>query len=531
MSGTLSVGEAARLLRQPGRPATAESAAPAELQTATPLRAAYERFDALRRGLSLRWLIGGCYAAVLAVTLLALGLISYTQVDWYLWSAGESRLRFQVESKWNRQAATRFPPGTSRLPALSGFPSWAPDLARESSTADVLVRVLLPDGTIVGAAGGGVDEPGVDLTRVAAVRAALDAGRRADGSYLAKEGSRRWQVLQVPLFEGTRYLGIVQAVGSLDASDQLLAALARYLVLGGALALLVGLAAGAATGIVLAGPLERLADTARRVAAGDLRARTGLAPGTNEVYAVAGAFDEMAQRLETTFSAQRRFIADASHELKTPLTAIGGMAEMLRTGVDEGEPAKRSRAVRTIEREVDRMSALVGDLLVLSRAEQRRQEERRPVELASVIGEVAQYARQTAPKHVTRINIGIPACALGDWEQLTRAIRNLVDNAIKYTPAGGTIALSCRTESGWCEVEVSDTGAGIPAADLPHVFDRFYRADKSRTRKTGGSGLGLAIVRSIVEGHGGSVAVQSQVGRGTTFTIRLPAYFAGDSDL
>ena len=479
--------------------------------------------DAIRRHVPLRWLLAGAVVLTVGLTLSVVGPLIYFQVEGHLWRTGESRLRYQIESKWNRQPSMRVSPGTQRLPALPGFPGWAGDLARESSTADVFVRVLLPDGTVVASQGGPGATPPVDLDRVRAIGAALDAGKRGDGSYAVRVGSERWQVAYVPLYEGTRYLGLVEAAQSVRAADDLLAALARYLILSALVALAVGLGASSLVARAVAGPLEHLAATSRRVAAGDLDARTGLDRGRSELYAVSAAFDDMVSRLQTAFRDQRRFLADASHELKTPLTAIGGMAELLRSGAADTSPRERERALGTIEREVDRMSRLVHDLLALSRADQHPPLERQPVDLSHLAAEVAAEASQLSPHLAIHVANGAPVWTTGDREHLARALRNVLDNARQHTPPGGSVSVSCAAENGSVLVSVADTGSGIPAHHLPHVFERFYRADPSRSRRTGGSGLGLSIVRSIAEWHDGAVSIHSAEDRGTTVTLRLPA--------
>jgi two-component system OmpR family sensor kinase len=483
--------------------------------------------SALHRWIPLRWLLAGCFGALLALSLAGLGALIYSQVDGYLWRAGESRLRYQIESKWNRQVFSRVTPGSPRLYApVPGFPSWAGDLALQTSTADVHARVLLPDGTVLAAQGGPAGgAPPVDRQQVAAMQSTLAAGGRADGAYAVRHNGERWQVAHVPLYEGARYVGVVQAAHSLRDADALLAALARYLLVGGGAALVAGVAASLILARTVAVPLERIATTARRVTAGDLDARTGLPAGRSELLSVAGAFDEMVSRVQSSFREQRRFLADASHELKTPLTAIGGMAELLRAGA-AGAPAERERALRTIEREVDRMSRLVHDLLALSRADQHPALERTPVDLAGLAAELADEASLLSPQLAFRVSNGAPVLTTGDHDYLTRALRNVIDNARQHTPAGGSVLVDCAVRQDQAVVTVRDTGAGIPPQHLPHVFERFYRADASRSRRTGGSGLGLSIVRSIVEWHGGAVAIDSFQGQGTTVTVRLPALAA-----
>ncbi|MBI3964604.1 MAG: HAMP domain-containing protein [Chloroflexi bacterium] len=530
--------------------------------------------DALRRRASLRWLIAGGYVLGLVASVAVLGAVLYFQVDGYLWRAGEARLREEAELVWRRTVLPGPPPSfggrppggpppepgvpgeIGPSPVSPGFPLppqqalpgplrrdqpvvaftappdilvRAPELARNLGSRELAVRILTPDGGSLAVAGGlpgalgnPPEVPGVDYQRVLAMRTGFESGRPIEIAYFAPTRNERWQVLLLPVQRNDQLVSIVQVATSRRAADDLLRALAWYLAVGGIVATVLGVIAGGWIARSVARPLERLAATTQRVATGDLEARTGLGGGRNEVYAVAAAFDDMVARLQATFAAQRRFVADASHELKTPLTAISGMAELLRIGADGGRADQRELALVTIEREVERMSRLVGDLLTLSRAEQRPHLVRPPVDLSELVGEAAGYARLVGKGRQIMVAVEPDVWTPGDRDELTRVLRNLVGNAMKYTPPEGTIRLVSRVSGDAVELVVNDNGAGISAEDLPHVFDRFYRADPSRTRKTGGSGLGLAIVRAIVEWHGGDISIASELGAGTSVTVRLP---------
>jgi two-component system OmpR family sensor kinase len=329
-------------------------------------------------------------------------------------------------------------------------------------------------------------------------------------------------VYEVPLYQGGALFGYLQGASDQRASDELLADLRTAMLIAGPAAIVASVVFTILISSVLERPLRRVAETARRVGQGELAARSGVPPGRNEAYLVASAFDDMVARLEAVLESQRRFLADASHELKTPLAAVGGMAELLREGADEGRPEQRRLAVTTIEREVDRMGRLVSDLLTLSRAEQRPPLGRDGVDLGELARDAVREARELAPGRPIEARTEGVITVCGDRETLRRAVRNLVDNAVQHTSDAGRIDVTARSDAQTAVLEVRDTGGGIPPEDVPHVFERFYRADPSRARTSGGSGLGLAIVRSVVEWHGGSVELASEVGRGTTVTIRLP---------
>jgi len=262
-------------------------------------------------------------------------------------------------------------------------------------------------------------------------------------------------------------------------------------------------------------PLEAIAQKAEEVS---IQGRTRLPePETHdEVSALARALNRMLERLEHAFQTQSRFLADASHELRTPITAILGHVGYLlrRTPVNEVQ----RESLETIRREGERMTKLVTDLLELAGSEGGWRFEVRPVELRGLLQEIAA---EYAPAFEGEIALEAPeeAWALGDDERLHQVFANLIANAIK---AGATrIVLRVRRTPGRVIVQVSDNGPGIPPEHLPHLFERFYRVDKARDRAAGGSGLGLAIVKAIVEALGGEVWVESQVGEGTTFSVSL----------
>jgi two-component system phosphate regulon sensor histidine kinase PhoR len=223
---------------------------------------------------------------------------------------------------------------------------------------------------------------------------------------------------------------------------------------------------------------------------------------------------------------RKEFVANVSHELRTPLTMIKGFVETLRDGA-VGDPVKGPEFLATIEKHVDQLTNLVSDLLELSRLESREGLPRMTrVDVAATVGRAVDFMKPAAEKKRQELKLAVsgplPGVA-GDPDYLERAVGNLIDNAIKYTPEGGGIRVSAAAKNGEVVLEVADSGIGIPAEDVPRIFERFYRVDKSRSREMGGTGLGLSIVKHVVQVHGGSVDVESQSGKGSTFRIRLPA--------
>jgi heavy metal sensor kinase len=277
----------------------------------------------------------------------------------------------------------------------------------------------------------------------------------------------------------------------------------------------------ALTGEALA-QLETVTQVATQITqADDLSRRIPVAPtAQDEVSRLIRAFNQTLERLEKLFDTQRRFLADVSHELRTPLTVIKGEVGLMRLTNELDE-----ESLRNIEKEVDRLTRLVGDLLLLAQAESGQLPlDLKPVELDTILLEVLQQMQVLASGKVNlRLEEIDQVMIRGDRDRLKQVILNLMANAINYTPAGGEVRLSLSKQGGQSCLKVEDTGPGIPPEDLPHIFDRFYRGDPSRKRtENSGFGLGLSIAKWIVDHHGGQIEVESRVGKGTRFTVWLP---------
>ena len=247
--------------------------------------------------------------------------------------------------------------------------------------------------------------------------------------------------------------------------------------------------------------------------------------GPKEVKQLAGAFNEMIRRVQESQQSQRDFLANATHELKTPLTSIQGFAQAIMDGTVSA-PEALHQAASIIFNEADRMHRIVVDLLSLARLEAGTADlHKEPVDLGKLLhGVVDRFAIQARQANISlRENlIKSPVCT-GDADRLSQVFTNLVDNAVKFTPPGGVVTLSLDTKDGMAQAQVSDTGIGITPEDQKRIFERFYQADRSRHSGGGrGSGLGLAIARQIVLAHGGQIWVGSSPGKGSTFTVTLP---------
>jgi signal transduction histidine kinase len=268
-------------------------------------------------------------------------------------------------------------------------------------------------------------------------------------------------------------------------------------------------------------PLRSLSAAAQGIAQGDLSRRVHVG-AQDEVGQVALTFNRMAESLERYAAERQNMVADIAHELRTPLSVIQGNLEAMLDGVLPASPEE----LASLHQETLRLNRLISDLRTLSLAEAGQLcLEKQAVAPGALVRQVSERLRLRAEeKNInleTDVATDLPEIR-ADPERLTQVITNLVDNALRYTPAGSRVTVAASPAPGGGELFVSDTGPGIPPEELPHVFDRFWRAEKSRNRATGGSGLGLAIVKQLVEAHGGQIQVTSQVGAGTQFRIHLP---------
>jgi len=302
---------------------------------------------------------------------------------------------------------------------------------------------------------------------------------------------------------------------------RLSASVNRSLLLGGSLAIVVALILAFGLSQRVTAPIGSLAAAARRLGHGDLSQRVSI-QGKGEVAELAEAFNSMAADLERAEQLRQNMVADVAHELRTPLSNIQGYLEAIGDGVMEPNPA----TIRSLTEETALLSRLVNELQELTLAEAG---ELKMVYQAEDVGElikqaVAPWESRAAAKGIS-LSVDIPDNLPPvniDWQRINQVLHNLLENALTYTHEGGSVTVAAAAQGEWVEVSVADTGEGIPVQDLPYIFERFYKVDKSRARGAGGSGLGLTIAKRLVEAHGGRITVQSELGKGSRFSLTLP---------
>jgi two-component system, OmpR family, sensor kinase len=494
--------------------------------------------------------LSALYTLLLLAILGLLGWALYALLDGFLVQNTSDRLQRVagaaiVQNSEPDRGRGRRPDGQRvTQTAVPEVPEPRPDrmvssLVRELSAPDVTVALLDSDGDVISAtpsfSGEGTRPlptlPDGSLDRAYAADSAGPIYRPVQWVSPDPEGGRQLVLLQ-QIRLSTRpgspvENGYLLQVASLDAADEVLDQVRLYIVLGLAIGTALGVVAGLWVTRGVLRPLHRMTRAAEAIAGGDLDRRLNMPDGTNEVARLGGAFDHMVGRLASTLHAQRRFITDASHELRTPLTSLEGLSEMLLMGADRGDGRTIQRTARSMHGELGRMARLVADLLTLSRLDSAAPLQFTSLDAGKLLNNIGEQMTPMAEQREVSVRVENrgPVMVKAEPDRLKQVILNLVDNALRYTPRGGEVRLTAGydTEGGMARIEVQDTGPGIPAEDLPRIFDRFYRGDPSRTRASGNTGLGLAIARAIVQAHGGTIEAQSPPGSGARFTILLPA--------
>ena len=477
------------------------------------------------------------YTALLGATLILFSVLVYSLLSNNLWS----QVRQNVERQGNdiSKLVTGQLLRTQQLVVISESGLSFPELDLFTSGAGA--QVIGADGTVY------LQSRNLNGMSIPNYRNALYNIRKSKThSYYIKNNNVSFLVYSTPLVtERFGVLGAVQIVQPIDSVENAINQVSRYLILGTALSLVLAAIIGALLAHRALAPIETITTTANGITrTRDLGRRLQIGDQASELGQLAATFNDMLDRIQKLFDTQERLIADVSHELRTPLTTMQGNIELLqrmvaagaKVGAQGGTTIAQStvlfqESLGEVEQETSRMSKMINDLLLLAQADSDTlQLQWNPVEMDTLLLEVYRQTKRMADvrKGLNALDIRLghedQALVWGDRERLRQVLVNLAENAVKYTPEGGTITFSLMNEDAWVKILVSDTGIGIPLASQAQIFDRFYRTDKARSREMGGSGLGVSIVQWIVQAHNGRVTVESAPQQGSTFTLWLPRY-------
>ncbi|MEY4037172.1 MAG: hypothetical protein RL201_553 [Actinomycetota bacterium] len=387
------------------------------------------------------------------------------------------------------------------------------------------VTLLGPNGVVLGQIGGDLNSTEITNYLTAITEEKITSAQELP--FTIETPGPDFRVIARPLPSG---LGNVVVAKSFEDIDRTLGKLQGLFVLIGLI--LIFLIALASRKVITVGlkPLANVEDTAERIAAGDLTARLPDVKPNTEVGRLVNTLNTMLSRIEESFAARvesesklRRFVADASHELRTPITAIRGFAELHRQGAVAGEE-KTKELIGRIENESKRMGSLVEDLLLLARLDQSREMKSDPVNLTKLVSDAVESARAAGPKHIVNFDKSSEDIyALGDNDRIHQVVANLLANARTHTPAGTVIDVTVKQDTDGVRIRIADNGPGLSKDDQERIFERFFRADASRVRTDGeGTGLGLSIVDAVMRAHAGQVSVESELGKGAAFTLFFP---------
>ena len=495
----------------------------------------FQQLHTLTTRIPLRWRVALASFGLLILLLGSLGVLISSLMENALLTNQVSALRDETQlALAGGKARNLALVSTSKTPPTIGPSSpdlmtHATDLVHRLAGASVRATVISPQNVVLASSNDLPQVPASVTVSADMIQQQLQMVQQKDTYQVVSDDQGQQQLLVFfPLVNNQDTVALLQLNTPVAPIERSITTLHLILVFGilGALVLAAALTLPLMSAALR--PLLTMEQTSQRIAEGNLSLRLAVPASQDEVGRLARAFNSMVARLEKTFQRQKQFVADVSHELRTPLTALGGSLEMLLVGADRGDTESAHRLMRSMYAEVERMRRLVEDLLTLTRLDEGRLTMNMEcVAVAPFLAQICETVQHLA--HGQTLSCvstpNIPPMFI-DTDRLQQVLLNIADNALKFTAPSGSLLFKAESERKSIIITIQDTGIGIPPEALPHVFDRFYRVDTSRTRMpqhTGGSGLGLAIAKEIIEAQGGHISLSSEVGVGTTVTLRLQA--------
>ena len=451
------------------------------------------------------------YGTALALILIIFSTVLYVMTARSLRDAVDQSLEGTAAAAVRALEERGFLPLVDEGELMSQFP----ELAR----IDKFFQIFSPSGTIT------IRSPNVKQHELPLSRRALEVAYSGHSLFESTQYPKEppLRLISVPIVYRGSLLYIIQVGTTMDSVEHTLNRLLLVLLVSMPVALAVSLAGGWFMAGRALRPVDAITLAVQRIAEGDLTQRLTAPASADEIGRLTNTFNDMIDRLETSFRQIRQFSSDVSHEMRTPLTVMRGETELALRRPRENEDYKA--VMESNLEEIDRMTRIVDELLFLSRADMGEVKmEHLTVPLDWLIEDVQRQASLLGQEQNIQVALisNVPAVVSGDELRLRELFLNLVDNAIKYSRFGGTVEMALTIEQGQARLSVTDHGIGIAEEDWPQIFDRFYRTDNARAHTKKGTGLGLAICSWIAESHHGRIEVQSQVGEGSTFTVWLP---------
>ncbi len=484
---------------------------------------------------SIRFKITVLYMAILALTLTSFSVILYHNVMAGLYSNMDTLLKSKaggiakaIDTYWGASALetidSAVKPEVLKKRRNTNFANvaqrWVKEESADPRLLDIIVQVFDTDGAIITSS---KNTHGLaDISRKNFITVLQGTSRFDTIISDVRTSNMTLRIFTTPVFENEKVAYIVQVASPLTSIEAALNNLKVALFLLFPVTILVTGVMGSFLAKAAMHPVDNMIQTIHQITAENMKLRIA-SPGTkDEVQKLAETFNDMLERLERAFTAQQQLFADLSHELKTPLTILRGEFEV---GLKRARSAKEYEVIlNSALEEISRMTKLADSLLLLAKFDSKEvQPEKKLIDITRLVQDAINHIRVLSEMKRIRLVLSAEEKILlnGDENQLKTAFLNLLDNAVKYTPESGDIDVTVEEEMSQARITVRDSGAGIPKEELKHIFDRFYRVEKSRN--SSGFGLGLSIAKSIIEAHNGTIEVKSHIPQGTAFIITIPA--------